>query len=128
MRLTQSEQRQIFDQAEKNHKAFTLDWKFPVEDIVFNIKQILPHLDITDLKEKQVDGNWQQPMTLEGKEYSFDADSETLITDVITTVNQHLKKDNQVLVWFDTQDDDYNFILINLQELADYLEKGFIEV
>lgn len=128
MRLTPSAQRQIFDQAEKDHHAFSLDWKFPVEDIVFNVKQILPRLDITDLKEKQVDGHWLQPLVLEGKEYSFDADSETLIIDVIATVNQHLKKDNRILVWFDTQDDDYDFILINLNELPDYLEKGFVEV
>mgnify|MGYP001559941092 CR=1 FL=1 len=128
MRLTQSELRTIFDQALKNNQAFILDWKFPVEDIVFNVKQVLPELDIDDKGEKQVKGDWIQTMVLDGKEYSFKADSNTLILDVISSINKHLKKDNQILVFFDTKDDEYCFILINLSELPSYLEKGFIEI
>jgi phage-related protein len=67
-------------------------------------------------------------MILEDNEYPFKADSETLILDVISTINKHLQKYNQTLIFFDTQDDDYNFILIDLSKLPTYLEKGFIEV
>lgn len=128
MRLSKSEQRTIFDQALRNHQAIVLDWKFPIEDIVFNVKQVLPELNIDDKGEKQLKGNWLQTMVLDGKEYAFKTDSNTLILDVIYAINEHLKKDNQILVFFDAKDDDYCFILINLSELPSYLEKGFIEI
>ncbi|HEX9008661.1 MAG TPA: hypothetical protein VF837_05365 [Patescibacteria group bacterium] len=117
-----------FDQALENKTAFILNWKFPVEDIVFNIKGVYPSLDISSLPEKQVLGDWIEPMMLNGKEYSFKSDSPTLILDVISTVNQEILKQGNTFVWYDTQDDNYNFILISQTELPFYLEKGFKQV
>jgi hypothetical protein len=128
MKLNFPEFESLFEKAQSSNLAFSLDWKFPVEDIVFNVKSVLPKLDIKSLPEKQILGDWTQSMTVEGHEYSFKADSPALIMDVISTVNKHIKKDNQTLIFFDTQDDDKYFFLINLPDLPDYLEKGFIEV
>lgn len=127
MKLSSTEQYAIFDQAMKNKKAFLLDWKFPVEDIVFNVKSILPNLDLDSTPEKQVMGDWIETMIFEGKEYHFNAESETLIPDVMGTINKHLKKYNQVFVLIDP-DDNWCFILINLSELPIYIENGFIEL
>ena len=128
MKLNETTQKKLFDQALENKTGFTLDWKFPVEDIVFNIKDIYPSLDISSLPEKQVFGDWIEPMMLNGKEYSFKSDSPTLILDVISTVNQEILKQGNTFVWYDTQDDNYNFILISQTELPFYLEKGFKQV
>ena len=128
MKLSPAEKQAIFDQALKNNTAISLDWKFPVEDIVFNVSSLLPDLDIQSLPEKQILSDWVQTMVLEGNEYSFKADSPTLILDVIATINKHLGKEDRTFIFNDTQDDDFGFILISCDELPDYLEKGFLEI
>ncbi len=120
--------RQILDEALKNNQAFILDWKFTVEDIVFNIKSILPQLSIIAQPEKQVYGDWKQSMIVDDREYSFDSESPTLILDTIAAVNTHLQKKGQTLIHYDTQDDDYSFILINLKDLPKYLDLGFKKI
>jgi len=120
--------RQILDEALKNNQAFILDWKFTVEDIIFNIKSILPQFSITALPEKQVYGDWKQSMIVDDREYSFDSESPTLILDTIAAVNTHLQKNGQTLIHYDTQDDDYSFILINLKDLPKYLDLGFKKI
>lgn len=127
MRLSPSEQYKIFNQAFKAKRAFSVDWKSQVKDIVFNIKSILPELDINSTPEKQVLGVWQETLLTEGKEYPFDSHSETLILDVIDTINKHLKNHNLAFVLL-KPDDDYSFILINLSEVEEYLEKGFLKL
>ena len=128
MKLSFSQFEELFEEALKENRAFVLDWKFPVEDIVFNVKTVCPDLDIKSMPEKQVFGDWVQSVFIDETEYSFMANSETLILDVISTVNKHLQKTNQTLVFFNTQDDDLYFILIDLSELPLYLDKGFDEI
>jgi hypothetical protein len=128
MILSQSEQGKIFDEAQKNKKAFAVDWDFGAEDVAFNIKEIIPTLDINGEKAVQVLGDWIETLTIEGKEYKFNLDSETKPIDIVNKANLHLKNIGKTLVFYDTKDEDYSFILINLSELPDYLEKGFIEV
>lgn len=128
MSTNDEERSVIFEKALANHQAFILDWKFSVEDIVFNIKSLLPNLKISSLNEKQVLGKWTQSMILEDKEYAFESDSSSLILSVISTINQHLKEKNQTFVFFDTKDDNFSFILIRLSDLSLYLAKGFKEV
>lgn len=128
MKLTFPAFEELFEKSQKSSLAFILDWKASVDDIVYNIKFVSPSFQIRSLPEKQVYGDWVQSVFLDEKEYSFMANSETLILDVISTINKHFKKLNQTLVFFDTQDDNYYFILINLYELPEYKEKGFTEV
>jgi hypothetical protein len=127
MRITE-EQSSIFEKALDAKEAFTLDWKSAVEDIVFNVKDLIPDIEITASPEKQEYGDWFEPMTVNGDDYSFKSESPTLILDVISTINTYLSKLDKVFVQFDTEDDSYNFILISLADLPSYLDKGFKEV
>lgn len=128
MRLTQAEKQAVFDQALSDKKAFGVDWNFDAEDVAFNIKQIVPRLDINGARSKQINGDWIETVTIEGKDYQFDLDSETKPLEIVSKTNLHLKPAGQTLVLFDSKDDEYCFILINLSELPEYLEKGFLEV
>ncbi len=128
MKLNFTQFEELFIKAREANHAFILDWKASIEDIVFNIKDSCPELDIRCLQAKQVYGDWIQTVFIDEKEYSFHANSETLILDMISTTNKHLKKNNQTLTFFDTQDDNYYFILIKLAEIPEYLDQGFVEV
>lgn len=126
MKLTRAEQREIFNIALEKKQAIRLDWKFPVEDVVWNVKQLLPNLDVNTLKETQVLGDWIEPIILDGKRYDIKTESDTRILDTIALINKSLIPQKKYFVYFDTQDDDVDFILIDLTELQDYVDKGFI--
>jgi|GEM_PF-2360662 len=128
MRLTQSERKAIFDQALGANKSFGVDWNFDAEDVAFNIKQVVPHLDINGIKPKQINGDWIETVTIEGKDYQFNLDSEIKPLEIVGKANLHLKSTGQTFVLFDSKDDEYCFILISLSELPEYLEKGFIRI
>lgn len=128
MKLTREEQLEIYDEALENKRAFFVDWDLNAEDVAYNIKLILPKLDIDGVSPKQVNGDWIEEVTIEGSTYKFDLESETKAVEIVKITNSHLTKTGQTFVLFDSMDDQYCFILINLNELPDYLEKGFIEV
>jgi len=128
MKLSFPKFEELFFKARKVNHAFILDWKASIEDIIFNIKNTCPELNIKSLQAKQVSGNWVQTVFINEEPYLFDANSKTLILDMISTINKHLKKIGQTLIFFDTQDDNYYFFSINLTEIPEYLEKGFVEI
>lgn len=119
---------ELFEKAGILNHAFILDWKASIEDIVYNIKIVCPNLPIRSLPEKQVYGDWVQSVFIDEKEYSFMANSETLILDIISTINRHLRDKSKILVFFDTQDDNKYFILIDTKDLNKYLKMGFEKV
>lgn len=128
MSLTRRELQNIFESALSNKSAFAVDWDFGCEDVAFNIKEIISSLDIDGKNAKQIHGKWIETVTIEGNEYQFDLESETKPVEVVKKANQHLKKIGKTFVFFDSMDDEYCFILINLSELPKYIEKGFIEL
>lgn len=128
MQLTNNERFTILENALKQKQAVIIDWKASVWDIIEEIKTVLPDLKIQAKDEKQVLGDWYEPFILENKEYSIKQEVPKMILEVITIINQHLKSQNKTFVFFDTQDDNYNFILIKLENLQEYTKKGFISL
>lgn len=128
MRLTDTALRELFNQAFDKHQAIAVDWDYGSEDVAFNIKDLIPNLDIEGTKAVQINSEWIETVTIGGTEYHYDLESETKPLDIIKDTNEHLKKFGKVFVFFDSKDDQYCFILISLSELPDYLEKGFIEL
>lgn len=128
MQLTNNERFTILENALKQKQAVIIDWKASVWDIIEEIKTVLPDLKIQAQDEKQILGDWYEPFILENKEYSIKQEVPKMILEVITIINQHLKSQNKTFVFFDTQDDNYNFILIKLENLQEYTKKGFISL
>jgi len=127
MTLSQKDQLAIFNQALENKHAFFVWWNSPAEDVVFNIKTILPELDIKELGEKQVFGNWIETISLDGQEYPFELESDSKAFDIVHLVNKKLSASGQFFVHFDPKDEGCYFILIKTADLPTYLEKGFLE-
>lgn len=128
MKLTSDKLYAFFEKELKNKQAFSLDWKFSAEDTVFNIKEIIPDLNISCTHATQIYGEWVEKVTINDTEYSFNIESETLIIDLIRNTNQHIAAKNQTLVTWDYLGDEYNFILIKLDKLPEYEEMGFYRI
>ena len=118
----------IFEKALKKKQAFSVDWKFSVEDVAFNIKKTIPDLDIKYFPTTQINGEFMGKIIIEDKEYLFNDESETRIDDVVHTVNQHLIKRKQIFVSWSPQDDNISFILVKLDKLPEYEEMGFYRI
>ena len=118
----------LLDQALNQNKAVIIDWKASVWDMVEAVKVILPHLDIKALHEVQKYGDWYQPFTLGDTQYDLKVESPAIIFAFFRIINQHLDNNHQTFVFLNTDDDNYNFILIFTEELPRYLEMGFEEI
>jgi len=128
MKLTSDELYAFFEKELEKNQAFSLDWKFSAEDTVFNIKEVIPSLNISCTQATQIYGEWIEKVTINDMEYSFNIESETLIIELIRNTNQHIATKNQTLVTWDYLGDEYNFILIKLDELPKYEEMGFYKI
>lgn len=118
----------LLDQALNQNKAVIVDWKASVWDMVEAVKVILPHLDIKALHEVQKYGDWYEPLTLSGTQHEIKVEIPNTIFDFFRILNQHLDNNHQTFVFLNTNDDNYNFILIFTEELPRYLEMGFEEI
>lgn len=111
-----------------HNKGVGLDWKFSARDVVFNIKQVLPELDITWLSEKQVEGNWTEYVSIEGLEYRFLVESGDLIHQVFEAVNSHISATGKTFVISSMGFDDIYYLLINSASLQEFEKLGFFSV
>jgi|WetSurMetagenome_2_1015567.scaffolds.fasta_scaffold78875_2 hypothetical protein len=128
MRLTNSEISTIFEQARSQNRAFSVGLGFTAEDIVFNVKNLLPDLPITGSQTKESFGNLVDTLTIEGHEQTFDTELVEHAFLVMAAINQCLKKLGLVFITFSPGDEDADFMLIKTAELPEYLDKGFLEV
>lgn len=115
----------LLDQSLSQNKAVIIDWKASVWDMVEAIKDVLPHLEITALHEVQKYGDWYEPFTLGGTQHDLKVETPEMIFNFFRILNQNLDKNHQTFIFLNTDDDNYNFILIFTEELPRYLEMGF---
>ncbi len=95
--------------------SFTIDWKFSVEDILWDIEKILGKLPVKYKGEDQIYGDWVEIIEYQGKDYKFKIDNsyENLV-EIIEFVNKILPDKNKQFVLDDTSDDNYKFELIHV--------------
>ncbi len=114
--------------AVKNHQGVGLDWKFSADDVVFNIKQVLPDLDLKGLGEKEIAGEWGESILLEGEEFRFLREEGEMITEIFKVVNAHLEKTGKVFVLSSAGFDDIYYLLINITCVPEFEALGFISI
>jgi len=117
-------QQDILDQALKENRAVMLDWKFSAEDVVFNLKQILPNLNIESLGEKQSLGDWIESIKIDDTTYDFKPEPAIMLDEIFQKVNLHLKG-SQLFVTQEISDDNHYFLLINKDHLPEFEQLSF---
>lgn len=88
----------------------------------------MPDFDAEGFEADQVYGDWVEKVVIEGKEYKFNVEDDMRLFRIMFNINSHLKNQNKAFVYYDTQDDNKCFILIDRRFLSDYVEKGFVEI
>ena len=95
-------------------KQFFIDWKFTVEDIIWNIKQIIPKFPVNFIETRQEYGNYYEIVKVEGesKEYKFKDDIEyENLEKIMEFMNKHLPDQSKHFVLITPGDDDYTYTL-----------------
>jgi hypothetical protein len=116
----------FMDYLEETKRAFAIDWDQPIEDIIFNFKNIFSDLDIHDLGETRIAGDWYQGMRIGSEIFQYKASDEGYVPVVITEINNHLRSLSKVLVYAKTGDDN-QFTIIPLNTLPEFEKLGFFE-
>jgi len=111
----------MMDFLQEKGKAFMVNWDQPVEDIVYNFKTVNTGLPISDLGEKQVDGQWYQGVEIEGKPYWYPASPEGYVPEVLGEIGKHLQKLSLVIVCLKAGDE--NQYTVIGEELLPEFEK-----
>lgn len=107
-----------------HQKGMMLDWKFSAEDVVFNVKSLLPEFDIQSLGEKQVSGDWFETIKVEGQEYSF-IQEKAMVYEVVKPINSHLEKKGLAFITPANSDDNIYFLLVDLETVPQFEMLGF---
>lgn len=111
-----------------NHLGVGLDWKFSADDVVFNIKLVLPDLDLVGLGEKEIEGAWGESISLEGVEFRFLREEGEMTTRIFKAINAYLEKSGKIFVLSSAGFDDIYYLLINLSCLPEFEALGFVAV
>lgn len=114
---------QLIKHSLENHTGFFVDWKATAEDVIYNVKQVLPDLDIQALGEKQVDGQWMESSLIGGRQYDFFPDSPDFIDAIMRKINSLLT--DKLFITPQVRDDNLTFILVDQTSLPDLLKIGF---
>lgn len=95
-------------------KQFTVDWKFSTEDIVWNIKQIVPDFPVRFIEERQEYGDFYEIVKVDDKEHKFKVDtSYENLERIMKFMNKYLPNKKKYFVIVPPGDDDYTFRLEN---------------
>lgn len=108
----------------ENSKAFSLSYDQPVEDIIFNFKSVSSDLSITDLGEKQEDGEWLQGMKVGNEIFWYPSESDNLVGDVLFDLGRQLFSLSKCLL--QTNFGDRNqYLVIDLDQAPQFSDFGF---
>ena len=98
-------------------KEFTIDWKFSVEEIIENIKEIFPNFPVKFMEEKQEYGDFYEVVEVKGSEYKFKVDtSYGNLEKIMDFMNKHLPNKKQRFVIVPPGDDNYTYRLEEMKK------------
>lgn len=109
------------------NKAIMLDWRASAEDAVYNIKNLVPNVDIKSLGEVEKLGVWYEPIEIDSKIIDLKSEDEELLIDrVIRSINMYLKiKFDLLLLTTDLGGDNHYYLLVPVASEKDFVEYGF---
>lgn len=119
----------IIEKAEAQKKSFFVDWRWSPEDLIWNVEQLIPKLQIIFLSEKLDEEKEIYEVVVE-----YNGEKETLEVklanpfSLIDFINGKLQNDfkEYVFVEYYTKGDSYGFLLIRKSIVEKYIGNEFI--
>lgn len=92
---------------------FQVDWRFSIEDFIYNAEEIVGKLPVKYVGERQVYGDWMEVVEVDGSEQLFPLEEshESLIS-FLVLINKHLPDKTKEFDMYDTDGDSYGFKLV----------------
>lgn len=117
----------LLDFLQNIHKAFSVAYDQPVEDVIFNFKSVSKDLNISDLGEKQEGGEWFQGMKIDDETFWYKAAEETLVQDVLHDISRRLFSLSKCILCANFRDQD-QFLVVDLEFAPEFTDFGFISL
>jgi hypothetical protein len=117
----------LMDFLQNIHKAFSVAYDQPVEDVIFNFRSVSKDLNISDLGEKQEDGKWFQGMKIGEETFWYRSEEKALVQDVLYDISRKLFPLSKCILCANFRDQD-QYIVIDLDFVSMFEEFGFFSV
>ncbi|KKT40262.1 hypothetical protein A3K29_02625 [Candidatus Collierbacteria bacterium RIFOXYB2_FULL_46_14] len=127
LKISELVAQELLDFLQNIHKAFSVAYDQPVEDVVFNFRTVSEDLSISDLGEKQENGKWFQGMKIDEETFWYLADEPALVQDTLHDINQKLSPLSKGILRADFRDQD-QYVVIDLKHLPEFEKFGFSSV
>lgn len=111
----------------ERNKAFMVNYDQPVEDVIFNFKSVSSDLSISDLGEKQEDGEWFQGMKIGEETFWYKSEDPGLVGDVLSDLGRKLFPLSKVILQTNLGDQNH-YLVVNLDFAPEFEELGFFSV
>jgi hypothetical protein len=119
--------RQLINEAEAKNKAFIVDWRSFLEDVVSSVSSLVPELHLKSLGEEKIGENWIEKAIIDTAPVSYPQGNTAMILSFIHDVNFHLAKKNQIILFYADSDDNLSFILLDIPYPDSFRDLDFIE-
>ncbi len=110
----------IIDIAEKNGRAFYLDWRWDPKDLAWNINNAIPNLGLEILEEVQNDDSMFLRVSILGSEIEVTTNSPY---DLVTLINGKLE--NVEILAVDSEGDSYIFLIVDSKYATEIANSEF---
>ncbi len=119
---------QIFiDYLQEKGKSFMLDYDSAVEDIVFNFKSVCSDLDISDIGEEKIEGDWYQSMKIGEDVFKYKMTDQYVPGDVLYDIGRKLFPLSKALLCTNFGDQD-QYLIVSLDFAPEFTDFGFFSV
>jgi len=126
-KISESVAQILLDFLQNIHKAFSVAYDQPVEDVIFNFRSVSQDLNISDLGEKQEDGKWFQGMKIGEETFWYRSEEKALVQDVLYDISRKLFPLSKCILCANFRDQD-QYIVIDLDFVSMFEEFGFFSV
>lgn len=106
------------------NKAFEVNYDQPVEDVIFNFKSVSSELSISDLGEKQEDGEWFQGMRVGDETFWYKSEAQGLVGEVLFDLGRKLFPLSKGIICTNFGDQNQYFV-VDLGFAQEFTEFGF---
>lgn len=111
----------------ETNKAFEVNDDQPLEDVIFNFKSVSSDLSISDLGEKQEDGEWFQGMQVGDKKFWYQSEAPGLVGEALFDLGRKLFPFSKGILQANFGDQN-QYIIVGLDFAPEFTDFGFISL
>lgn len=127
LRTSEAVAQMLLDFLIEINKSFSVSYDQPVEDVIFNFKSVTSDLSISELGEKQEDGEWFQGMKVGDETFWYQSEAPGLVGEVLFDLGRKLFPRSKGIVQANFGDQN-QYLILDLDLVPEFADFGFTSI